>query len=188
MEIRTTSLFLILALATIAVGAEWFEQGHLAPLTHENFDSSILEQGRYKFVKFYTQSCRYCRMLKQVEEQLREEKEWGFRFYDVDCTVHYDFCQSKVSISAFPYVGVYNLKGELEGHIGGYYPIDIMREAFKNIEQKQVDALAALKPTKTVTMVEAVSHPTPSPPSLPTVATPSLPTAKETPQIADKIP
>jgi len=50
-------------------------------------------------------------------------------------------------MTSFPYVGVYNTSGDLEGHIGGYYPIDTMREAFNVIEKRQIDALALQTPT-----------------------------------------
>ena len=64
-----------------------------------------------------------------------------FSFYEVDCTLHYDLCAAKAAPSAFPFVGVYNLKGEMEAQIGGYYPLDIMREAFHKIEGRQIEAL-----------------------------------------------
>jgi len=35
---------------------------------------AVSEPGKYKFVKFFTRNCRYCRFLKTVEEQLRAEK------------------------------------------------------------------------------------------------------------------
>jgi hypothetical protein len=30
---------------------------------------------------------------------------------------------AKATITGFPYVGIYNGKGELAGKIGGYYPL-----------------------------------------------------------------
>jgi hypothetical protein len=41
-------------------------------------------------------------------------------------------------------VGVYNIKGELEGSVGGYYPIETCREAFNIIKKRQIDAVALL--------------------------------------------
>jgi thioredoxin-related protein len=106
-------------------------------LTWTNFDGAVQNPGKYKLVKFFTRNCRYCRLLKQVEEQLREEKQWAFEFYEVDCSIHYDLCVSKAAMSAFPYVAIYDTHGKLHGTIGGYYPLDTMREAFNTIEAWQ---------------------------------------------------
>jgi hypothetical protein len=48
---------------------------------------------------------------------------------------------SKASISAFPYVAIYNTKGVFAGTIGGYYPLETMREAFNTIETWQAAEL-----------------------------------------------
>jgi thioredoxin-related protein len=63
------SLFLlVLALFFMAVSAaEWYQQGNPTFLTPRNFDLAIKEANKYKFVKYFTHTCRYCRMLKQVE-------------------------------------------------------------------------------------------------------------------------
>lgn len=128
---------LLLLLLQCGTAVEWYEQGHQNLLTWENFDAAIEEKGTYKFVKFFTRNCRYCRLLKQVEEELQKEKEWGFKFYSVDCSLHYDLCSAKASISAYPYVGIYNTNGVLSGKIGGFYPLETMREALKTVEEWQ---------------------------------------------------
>lgn len=64
-----------------------------------------------------------------------------FSFYEVDCTLHDDLCEAKAAPTAFPFVGIYNLKGELETKIRGYYPLDTMRKSFEKIERRQLEAL-----------------------------------------------
>lgn len=44
-------------------------------------------------------------------------------------------------MSAFPYVAIYNTQGKLHGTIGGYYPLETMREAFNTIETWQTAEL-----------------------------------------------
>lgn len=68
---------------------------------------------------------------------MQKEKDWGFKFYSVDCSLHYDLCSAKATISAYPYVGIYNTNGVLSGKIGGFYPLETMREAFKTVEEWQ---------------------------------------------------
>lgn len=53
--------------------------------------------------------------------------------YDVDCSKNYDLCVAAVQPTGFPYIGIYNIKGQLVGKFSGYYPIDVMRDYFKNI-------------------------------------------------------
>ena len=131
-------VILLLLLVLMGVGAEeWYEQGHQSLLDWSNFDSTVQQAGKFKFVKFYTRNCRYCRLLKQVEEQLRQERQWSFEFYSVDCSIHYDLCLAKAAMTAFPFVGVYNTQGSMHGTIGGFYPLETMREAFKTIEDWQ---------------------------------------------------
>lgn len=68
-------LFVSLIITTLLAAStalEWYEQGHNAVLTPANFSQALSEPHRYKFVKFFTHSCRYCRLLKQVEDQLIE--------------------------------------------------------------------------------------------------------------------
>ena len=93
--------------------------------------------------------------MKQVEEELQKEKDWGFKFYSVDCSANYDLCSAKASISAYPYVGIYNTSGVLSGKIGGFYPLETMREAFKTIEEWQK---AELKDKTTEPQVQVQAH------------------------------
>lgn len=75
-------LFLILAIVLITANAEeWYEQGNPKFLDWTNFDTAVAEPNTYKFVKYFTHSCRYCRMIKQVEEELQQERKWMFTFY-----------------------------------------------------------------------------------------------------------
>ena len=80
-------------------------------------------------------------MLKQVEEKLMEERDWGFRFYDVDCSLNHDLCKAAANIKGYPFVAIYNTQGKFESKIGGYYPIDVMRDIMKNISNSQAEAL-----------------------------------------------
>lgn len=64
-------IVLVLVVLVGVAAEEWYEQGHQSLLDWSNFDSAVQQAGKYKFVKFYTRNCRYCRLLKQVEEQLR---------------------------------------------------------------------------------------------------------------------
>ena len=66
-----TKLFILVVLSVLffsSTAIEWYEKGHTAFLTWDNFDSAVKQPGKYKFVKFFTHNCKYCRMLKQVEE------------------------------------------------------------------------------------------------------------------------
>ena len=109
-----SSVLLVLFATILAASAkEWYEQGHANFLTWKNFDNAVSQPGKFKFVKFFTHSCRYCRMIKQVEEKLMAERNWPFEFYDVDCTKHYDLCKKKVNVKSFPFVGIYDLEGNL---------------------------------------------------------------------------
>ena len=67
----TMAILLLVSLSAVSA-AEWYEQGHQQHLLDwTNFDTAIQQPGKFKFIKFFTRSCRYCRLLKQVEEQLR---------------------------------------------------------------------------------------------------------------------
>ena len=129
----TTAILLLVSLSAVSA-VEWYEQGQQHLLDWTNFDTAIQQPGKFKFIKFFTRTCGYCRLLKQTEQQLRQEREWSFSFYAVDCTLHYDLCMAKANITGFPYVGIYNAQGALHGSIGGYYPLETMREGFKTIE------------------------------------------------------
>jgi thioredoxin-related protein len=62
-------IIVLLLVALVGVyGDEWYEQGHQSLLDWSNFDAAVGQTGKFKFVKFYTRNCRYCRLLKQVEE------------------------------------------------------------------------------------------------------------------------
>lgn len=128
---------LICVLLGVTVAKEWYEGGSIPRLDASNFSQAIQEPHRFKFVKFFTHSCRYCRLLKQVEDQLLEEQNWAFRIYDVDCSLHYDLCLAAIQPTGFPYIGIYNHKGQLELKYSGYYPLPVMREVFQNISLRQ---------------------------------------------------
>jgi thioredoxin-related protein len=70
MKMQLLAFTVLLAVCISVNGREWYETGHTNFLTWKNFDESIKEQGKFKFVKFFTHSCKYCRMLKKVTEQL----------------------------------------------------------------------------------------------------------------------
>ena len=150
MNNRVLGFLLLATLIATTTSLEWYEQGHTAFLTEKNFYDAVNEPGTYKFVKFFTHSCRYCRMLKQVMEQLLAEQKWPIKFYDVDCTKHYDLCVKTVNAHSFPFVGVYDLSGNLEASIHGYYPVDVMRDALYDITRRQNQALKKLVPTTKV--------------------------------------
>jgi hypothetical protein len=57
--------------------------------------------------------------------------------YDVDCSLNYDLCVAAIQPTGFPYIGIYNMKGELEAKFSGYYPTDVMRDVFRNISNRQ---------------------------------------------------
>ncbi len=131
-------IIILLIVALVGVyGTEWYEQGHQSLLDWSNFDATVGQAGKFKFVKFYTRNCRYCRLLKQVEEELRQERQWSFEFHSVDCSIHYDLCLAKAAMTAFPFIGIYNTQGKMHGTIGGFYPLETMREAFTTIEDWQ---------------------------------------------------
>lgn len=70
MEASMIVVFLLSLMAATGSAAEWYEQGSVPVLGPANFSEVLTETHKYKFVKFFTHSCRYCRMLKQVEDQL----------------------------------------------------------------------------------------------------------------------
>jgi hypothetical protein len=46
-------------------------------------------------------------------------------------------------MTAFPFIGIYNTQGKMHGTIGGFYPLDTMREAFITIEDWQNEEMRA---------------------------------------------
>ena len=97
---------------TTTYSIEWYQRGNPKFLDWDNYNDAVAEPGKYKFVKFFTHSCKYCRMLKQVEEKLIQERDWGFRFYDVDCSLNHDLCQAAANIKGYPFVAIYNTQGQ----------------------------------------------------------------------------
>ena len=89
MNSRAIPIFLVAVLLTTVNSIEWYQKGHPNFLTWETFNNAVMEPGKYKFVKFFTHTCKYCRMLKQVEDKLMQEQQWPFRLYDVDCTLNH---------------------------------------------------------------------------------------------------
>ena len=67
----------------------------------------------FKFVKYFTPHCPYCRYLKNVFDQLKVKKEWCFKIYDFNCQWYPKFCRDHVKSTSFPYTAVHNEKGEL---------------------------------------------------------------------------
>ena len=126
-------------------------------------------------MKYFTQSCGYCRKLKHVTEALLEERKWSFEMYDVDCSENDDLCATKAPfVDSYPYVVIYNLDGGMEASLNGYYPYETMKEAFLNIEKLQEKALEK-KGIKT----ESPTAPTPKHPNTDkTHTTPSKETTK----------
>jgi hypothetical protein len=84
-------------------------------------------------VKYFTPHCRYCRFLKKVFDDLKEERTWNMKFYDFNCNWYPEFCNDVVGISSFPYVGIYGPSGELVESMHGYYPEPVVRELFEKI-------------------------------------------------------
>lgn len=78
------------------------------------------------------------------------EQKWPIKFYDVDCTKHYDLCVKTVNAKSFPFVGIYDLSGNLEASIHGYYPVDVVRDALYDIMRRQNQALKKIVPTTQV--------------------------------------
>ena len=76
-----------------------------------------------------------------------KEKNWPFEFYDVDCTKHGALCRQKVNAKAFPFVGIYDINGNLEETIRGFYPLDVIRDSFVSISSRQEQALQKFKST-----------------------------------------
>ena len=69
---------LVLAVLGAVEGEEWYipDSRMISPdqfKTHVTQDSSS-----YKFVKFFTPQCMWCRHLKTVVDKLKHEKTWNF--------------------------------------------------------------------------------------------------------------
>lgn len=50
-------------------------------------------------------------------------------------------CVAAVQPTGFPFIGIYNMNGELEVKFSGYYPIEVMRDVFRNISARQTELL-----------------------------------------------
>ena len=71
-----------------------------------------------------------------------EERKWSFDVYEVDCSANYELCKSRAPfIQSYPYVIIYNMEGKMEAKIKGYYPYEVMKQAFINIENMQNKAV-----------------------------------------------
>lgn len=147
MTVKALGIVLLTILFASATAKQWFEQGHTAFLTSKNFDNAVKAPGKYKFVKFFSHHCTWCRKLKYVVDKLMKEKNWPFEFYDVDCTKHGALCRQKVNAKAFPFVGIYDINGNLEETIRGFYPLDVIRDSFVSISSRQEQALQKFKST-----------------------------------------
>lgn len=103
-------------------------------ISDKQFDDKIKKDNTcFKFVKFFTPHCPYCRYLKAAFDQLKPKKSWCFKVYDFNCQWYPQFCTQNVRASSFPYTVVYDAKGDLVEEIHGFYPVPVISQIFDRI-------------------------------------------------------
>jgi thioredoxin-related protein len=90
----------------------------------------------FKFVKYFTPHCPYCRYLKVVFDTLKHQKEWCFNIYELNCQWYPQFCMSNVKSTSFPYTVIYDQNGNVFEEIHGFYPENIISAIFSRIEDE----------------------------------------------------
>jgi thioredoxin-like negative regulator of GroEL len=98
-------------------------------LTDENFTAVTSHPQRYKFVKLFTPWCRYCRVLKEVVKELKNQlvERKDIEFYEVNCHLNQNTCFQLQAFS-FPMTVIYGADGHLKDRIVGAMPLQVMRE------------------------------------------------------------
>jgi hypothetical protein len=54
--------------------------------------------------------------------------------YEVNCAWYPKFCTHELKITSFPYTAIYDENGELNNKIVGFYPENVIRDVFEQIE------------------------------------------------------
>ena len=111
MHLNTSKILLIMLVIVLVKGEEWFMPNSNL-ISDKEFPTKIKKDtSTFKFVKFFTPHCPYCRYLKAVFDKLKPEREWAFKVYDFNCQWYHQFCMQSVKSTSFPYTVVYNEKG-----------------------------------------------------------------------------
>lgn len=129
--------WLLWTLATlwVAAGEEWYMPDS-SLISDQEFQQKIIDdKSCFKFVKYFTPHCPYCRYLKAVFDTLKHRKEWCFSIYELNCQWYPQFCRENVHSSSFPYTVIYDQDGKVAEEIHGFYPEPIIATIFDRIEQ-----------------------------------------------------
>jgi thiol-disulfide isomerase/thioredoxin len=104
---------LIAAMAAVwSVHCEEWYMPNSNLISDQEFKGKVEEdQLSFKFIKYFTPHCPYCRYLKQVMDTLKPQKEWCFKIYDFNCQWYPNFCKDHVRGTSFPYTAIHNHKG-----------------------------------------------------------------------------
>jgi thioredoxin-related protein len=128
-KLRVLVVIVVLILADCE---EWFEpDSHL--ISEAEHAEKIRDPTTFKFVKYFTPNCMYCRYLKMVVDKIKHEKEWCFTMYDFNCQWYPQFCFQTIRAGAFPHTIVYNPEGAVDEVISGFYPEPVMRTIFDKL-------------------------------------------------------
>lgn len=113
---------------------EWYMPGSNLINDQQFADKITQDASAFKFVKYFTPHCPYCRYLKAVFDDLKGRKEWCFKVYDFNCQWYPQFCRDHVKSSSFPYTAIHDEKGDLIEEIHGFYPEPIILKIFDRID------------------------------------------------------
>lgn len=128
-------IIIFIAIIPLANSEEWFmPDSHL--ISDKQFIQFVLQDtSSYKFVKYFSPQCGYCRYLKVVMDKLKHEKEWCFKIYDFNCMWYPQHCQQNVRSGSFPYTTIHDGEGNVVEEIHGFYPEPVIRTIFERIQQ-----------------------------------------------------
>lgn len=134
---RTFQLLLLFTtLITLSLAEDWFMPDSNL-ISDAEFKSKVVDDRlSYKFVKYFTPHCPYCRYLKAVMDALKHKKEWCFKVYDFNCQWYPQFCMNNVKSGSFPYTAIYDEHGNTVEEIHGFYPEPIISTIFDRIEER----------------------------------------------------
>ena len=101
---------LVLVMIVVS-GEDWFMPNSNL-ISDKEFPRKVKEDNTsFKFIKYFTPHCPYCRYLKNVFDKLKTQKDWCFKIYDFNCQWYHQFCMQNVKSTSFPYTAVHDQKG-----------------------------------------------------------------------------
>ena len=148
--------FLVTLMAVLAIApfvASAFEDGKVAALTAENFDSFLQEQKDDSvLVKFYAPWCGHCKTFAPEFDKAAEQLAGKHKIAKVDCTEHRDLC-STYGVKGFPTVKFIHKDGSTTEYEDARKADAVVKAVIKNSQPAYVVAAdaAALEAFKTST-------------------------------------